>query len=202
MAGKKMFIGEQFKAGLARISYAPGLYTPSDKGRFMVTLIFPKTGLAPLQNAVAATVKGEWGDKGVERFKNGMIKNPILPGDGKSARDNDTGELKPGMGSDVAFIRPWSNNAIPCFDPKVLPMDAKTIYSGWWGYPVLQAFAWNNAENGDGVGFWISMWQHIKEDEVIGGGGGRANPDAFFEKIATEDDAGAAPVSDASGMFG
>ncbi len=108
------------------------------------------------------------------------------------------------MGPDVSFIRPWSKDPIKCFGPDVLPMDGKDIKSGWWGYAVLTPFAWHNEEQGDGVGFWISMWQHIKEDEVIGGGR-ETDPNKFFEneKIDTSDGEGDSGSSDgdASSLF-
>jgi hypothetical protein len=195
----KMFIGENFRSPLARISYAQSLYKPNTDGKHMPSLIVPNTNLAALKEAVATVVVGEWGDKGKERFKNGLIKNPIIPGDGKSARNKQTGELYPGMGPDVSFIRPWSKNPIKCFGPDVLPMDPSDVKSGWWGYAVLTAFAWHNAEQGDGVGFWISMWQHIKEDETFGGSDS-ANPDAFFEKVKVEASASKA-AGGASDMF-
>lgn len=198
MADKK-YIGSDFKPGLARISYANGLYSPNDNGKHMPSLIFPKSEVKPLQDAVADVVMNEWGEKGVERFKKGLIKNPILEGDGKSAHDKD-GNLRDGMGPDVVFIRPWSKDPIKCFGPDVLPMDAKDIKSGWWGYPVLTPFAWHNDEQGDGVGFWISMWQHIKEDEVFAGGR-ESDPDKFFQKEKVETDGDGDASSGAGGLF-
>lgn len=165
---------------LCRISYAHGLHTINDDGKYSVTLIIPKNDIKVLQSKVAEVVKGEWSEKGVERFKNGLIKNPILAGDGKSARNKTTGELHPGLGPDVVLIRPWTKKPVPVFGLNALPMDASEIQSGWWGYPILVAFAWHNAEQGDGVGFWINGWMHGKEDEVIGGAGS-VDPNAFFK---------------------
>jgi hypothetical protein len=191
----KMFIGENLKTPLARISYAQGLGKVNDDGKYAVTLIFPNADLGPIKTAVANVVTNQWGEKGVERFKNGLIKNPIIAGDSKSARNKQSGDLNPGMGPDVSFIRPWSKQPIKCFGPDVLPMDAADVRSGWWGFGVLTPFAWHNPEQGDGVGFWISMWQHIKEDETFGGGA--PSPDSFFEKVATS----APPAGGAASMF-
>ncbi len=135
---------------LCRISYANGLHTnrPNERGepRYSITLIFPKTGMTLLKTKVAEVIRGEWGDKGVERFKTGLIKNPILDGAGKEARNKSTGELNAGMGEDVVFIRPWSTKPIPVFGPDARPMDPKDVQSGWWGYPVLTSFAWHNSQ--------------------------------------------------------
>ena len=201
----KSYIGPDFTSPLCRISYAFGLHkakegkNPGEKAKHSVTLILPKTSLLPVQKAVANVVENEWGEKGVERFKKGLIKNPIIAGDSKSAFDAE-GDLRPGMGPDVAMIRPWSLRPVACFSPKVLPMDAKDIQSGWWGHAVLTPFAWHNDEQGDGVGFWISMWQHVKEDEVLGGDGNK-DPKAFFERVDTGDDEDVSG-GDASDMFG
>lgn len=198
----KMYIGENFKTPLVRISYAMALHKVDDNGKHSPTLIIPKADLGPVQQAVADAVKGQWDEKGIERFKKGLIKNPIIDGESKSAH-NKQGELKSGMGPDVVMIRPWSKNPIKTFGPDVLPMDAKEVQSGWWGYAVLTAFCWHNVEQGDGVSFWINMWQHVKEDEVIGGGGFAANPEDYFskEKVETSGD-GETGAGGAADLFG
>jgi len=179
---------EPFTSELCRISYAMGLYQgrKNDSGteKFGVTLIFPVDKIDALKKAVAEVVENQWGEKGIERFKKGLIKNPILAGDGKEAHDKD-GELKAGMGADVVFIRPTSNDPIKCFDANVNVMNAKDVVSGHWGKAVINAFAWHHPTNGDGVSFGISMWQHIKEDEALGGGS--RDPNDFFgkEKVDT-----------------
>ena len=193
---------------MMRISYAQGLHKPraQEAGKpekFSVTLICPRADMGKLVEKVKECVQGEWGEKGLERLKNGLIKSPIIPGDGPQARDRETGELKPGMGADVVFIRAQANKEYP---PKVFgadsrPMDPKDIQSGWWGYPVLNAFAWHNPQNGDGVSFGISMWMHAKEDEVLGGGGS-ADPSNFFAAVKGGAEDGATGSGGAADMFG
>lgn len=201
----KMFIGADFKSPLCRISYAKALHTADDNDKYSPTLIFPNADIGAIQKAVAECVSGQWGEKGPDRFKNGLIKNPIIAGDSKSARNKESGEIKPGMGSDVSFIRPWSKKPIKTFGPDVLPMDASEVNSGWYGYAVLTPFCWHNSEQGDGISFWISMWQHVRgtEEDIIGGEGGPKNPDAFFSKetIATDGD-GEIGSGGAADMFG
>lgn len=205
MAKSNMFIGEDFRTPLVRISYAKALHTADDNDKFSPTLIIPNADLGPFQQAIATCVKGQWGEKGPERFKNELIKNPILKGDSKSARNKETGEFKPGMGPDVSFIRPWSKNPIKTFGPDVLPMDAKEIESGWYGYAVVTPFCWHNAEQGDGISFWISMWQHIRgtEADIIASGSGTKDPNAFFAKETVSTD-GEGDVGDggAADLFG
>lgn len=191
---------------MMRISYAQGLHKPrasaeGGKEKFSVTLIGGEDAKAKLVAKVIECVKGEWGDKGVDRLKAGLIKSPILPGDGPQARNKQTGELKGGMGPGLVFIRPQANVEYPpkVFGPDSRPMDPKAIKSGWWGFPVLNAFCWHNPQNGDGVSFGLAMWMHAKEDEVLGGEGG-GDPSSFFAAVAGGgDDVGSGGASD---MFG
>jgi hypothetical protein len=224
MAKKQMHRTEQFKGPLMRVSYAWQLFKPREatttsRGGYGCTLIMPKTGdWAPLHNAIKEVVIGQWGDRGAEKWKTGLIKNPILDGAGKEARSKETGELHDGMGPEVQFIRVGSGADRPprVFDPtmkycSVIGKDSPYMLwesdecpSGSWGYPVLNAYAWHNDESGDGVSFGIDMIQIIKiagDDEILGGGGGsRTKPEAFFEAVAGAGD-GAKPES-AGDFFG
>lgn len=200
---------EPKKGPLMRISYAFGLRKPreNDKGvaKYGATLILPKSdtaGVSLLRSMIAECVKGQWSESGIERFKKELIKNPLIDGGSKAGRDKDTGEFRAGMGDDVWFIRPTSNDPIKAFNKDVQPASDEELVSGHWGYPVLNCFAWHHPTNGDGVSFGMSMFQFVKADEVLGGGGG-GDPDKFFEQIRTEDD-DHAPVGDggAADMFG
>ena len=202
----QMYRTELVKGPLMRVSFAQGLYTPrtndSGKEKYSCALIMPKSdtdGLAVLQKLVAETVEGQWGEKGIERFKKELIRNPILEGDGKEAHDKD-GNLRAGLGGEFVFIRPSSGLRPKVFNAQVLPATQEECQSGYWGYPVLNAFAWHNAKNGDGISFGINMFQVTKVDEVLGGGSG-GDPDAFFEKVDTSDSSGASTGGDASSMF-
>jgi hypothetical protein len=204
MAGKKMFRTDSTKGPLMRLSYAQSLRKgrDNDQGvtKYGCTLILPKSdaaGLKLLQAMVAEVIKGEWGDKGVERFKTGLIKNPILLGDGKEARNKTSGEINPGLGAEFVFIRPTSNEAVKVFNAAVQPASDEEIVSGHWGYPVLNAYAWHNPQNGDGVSFGINMVQIVKADEALGGQS--ADPNSFFEKVSTGGEGAAG--GDAGSMF-
>lgn len=206
----KMYRTELAKGPLMRISYAQGMFKARAAAagateKFGATFILPKAdtaGMKALQNMVAEAVKGEWDEKGIERFKKGLIKNPILDGAGKEAHDKD-GNLRAGMGEDVVFIRASSIQQPKVFNAKVLPATEDECASGFWGYPVLNVFAWHHPQNGDGVSFGVSMFQIVKEDEVLGGMGS-GNPDDFFEKVDTsgDDDGASAGAGGAGDMFG
>lgn len=190
---------------LMRTSYAYGMRKPrqNDSGddKYSTTLILPRSdtaGVKLLQDMVAECIVGKWGPSGVERFKKGLIKNPILDGDGKSAHDKD-GNLRDGLGPDVIFIRPSSNDPVKVFNASVQPASDEEVVSGHWGYPVLQCFSWHNPKNGDGVSFGISMFQFVKKDEVLGGSS--QDPNDFFKQIQAEGDAADLKGAGAGGMF-
>jgi hypothetical protein len=177
---KQMYRGELFKTPECRLSFAQGLWTArkvnetdsDDRKKFGCTLIFKLSDKRVLEEEVRKAIIGEWGEKGMERAKQGLIKLPFLAGDGPSARNKETGELKLGMGSDVFFIRPASGLERP---PQVrwrgdIPASKEDVYSGCYGKAVLNAYAWNNPKSGDGVSFGLAMFQKLKEGERMGGG--------------------------------
>lgn len=203
MAGKKMFRTEDFKTPICRVSYAFGLFKArasedGGKEKFGCTLIFPNKDRAPLDEQVKNVIVGEWGDKGLQMAKDGLIKSPFLTGDGKEARNKTTGELHPGLGPDVFFIRPSSiYEPVVRFRSANVPATEAEVYSGCYGFAVLNAFAWNNAKTGNGVSFGIQFFQKTAEGERLGGGGGAIDAFKWHEKI---EDAGDAPEATKSGQ--
>lgn len=202
---------EEFKTPLCRLAYAMNLYKAragedGGKERFGCALIFPKAERAALEKIVGELILKQWGPAGLERAKKGLIKSPFLAGDGKEAHSKKTGELNPGMGPDVFFIRPSANvdhpPAVRWKSPNTQETEAN-VYSGCYGKAVLNAFCWTNPKNGDGVSFGIAMFQKISEGERLGGSGG-VDTDKYYEVI---EDTGDAPASTtggagASGLFG
>lgn len=197
------------KSPLMRISYAFGLFTPmkDDKGnpteKYSTTLILPKSdkeGMKYLQDMVAEVVLGQWGEKGIERFKKGLIKSPILDGSSKSALDSE-GNHKAGLSDNVVFIRPITYRKPRVFNAQVLPATEDEVKSGYWGYAALNALAWHNPSNGDGISFGIDMFQVVKVDEIIGGGGG-ADPDKIFEAVGGADEDTSKATSGGKGASG
>lgn len=200
-----------FKTPIARLSFAQSLFKARPQGeggaeKYGCTLIFPKSALPELEAEVIKVIKAEWGDKGLMMAKNRLIKSPFLAGDGKEAHNKQTGELHPGMGSDVFFIRPSAGADRPPFviwkSPNVQET-SETVYSGCYVKAVVNLFAWHNAQSGDGVSFGLQGVQKIREGERLGGAG-PANPEKWAETI---EDEGEAPDSTrsgagASGLFG
>ena len=199
-----------FKTPLCRVSFAGSLFKPraqkpGDVEKYGCTLIFDKTcDKSALDAALKHCIVAQWGDKGLERAKAGLIKTPYLDGMGKEAHNKKTGELNPGFGPDVFFIRVQSiRQPVLRYRSEHLPATEEEIYSGCYGKAVLNAFCWTNAQNGDGVSFGIQFFQKIKDGERLGGSGG-VDAAQWMESVPDE---GAAPEATrsgagASGLFG
>src|SRR5208283_1253652 len=199
---------EDFKTPECRLSYASGLYRARQAPgggveRYGCTLIFPKSAMAELQKHVAKVIVDEWGEKGIERAKQGLIKSPFLAGDGKEARNKTTGELQGGLGPDVFFIRPSANKERPpqvrWKDPNLQEIEDH-VYSGCYGKAVLNVFAWHADQQGDGVSFGISMFQKLREGERLGGGPIEA--EKWMESVPDEGPMPETAGAGAGGLFG
>jgi len=212
VASKQKFArSEDFKTPPCRLSFAQNLFKArsQEEGKppkYGCTLIFGLEHRAALEKHVADVIREQWGDKGVERAKNGAIKSPFLSGTGREARNKQTGDLHPGMGEGVFFIRTQANEDRPPvvhYKSANIPATQDEVYSGCRGFAVLNAFAWNHPTNGDGVSFGIQYFQKTQDDERIGGSGG-VDPEKWHEKIDDEGDAPAETKTGAGagGLFG
>ena len=199
-----------FKTPLCRVSFAGSLFkarAQQEGGveKYGCTLIFEKScDRSALDTAVKGVIVAQWGDKGLERAKAGLIKSPFLDGNGKEARNKKTGELHPGFGPDVFFLRVQSiRQPVLRYRSEHLPATEEELYSGCYGKAVLNAFAWNNPQNGDGVSFGIQFFQKIKDGERLGGSGG-VSAASWMEAVPDEGEAPEATRTGAgaSGLFG
>jgi hypothetical protein len=206
------------KTPIARFAFTDTLWTPQkrDNGtlQYGCSLLFPKgTDLigtdedgkpVNLKEMAVKAAVDEWGDKAKQMIADGIIKNPFLDGDGKQGKNKQTGEAHAGFPG-TTFIRVISGGdyAPKLFNKKARPATKDELYSGCYGFAVINAFTWENRENGKGISFGISFAQVTKDGERLGGGGG-INPDKWAEKI---EDEGEAPASTkdgagAGGLFG
>lgn len=200
-----------------RVSYAQYCFgantTESGKKQFQGTFLFPKTiDKSALDALVLEVLVEEFGGKMggqagvIDAVKNGVIKSPFLDGDGKQGRDKE-GQPKPGYAGHW-FIRCTSGEEYP---PKmfmsrngaVVPATKSDVKSGDYGFPVVNAYTWDNPKNGKGASFGFSMFMKSRDGESLGGGA-PSNPDGYFEAIKDE---GAAPDATkggagAGGLFG
>jgi hypothetical protein len=204
-----MYRTEDFEIGAVkgkrvRLSWSSGLFkaravTPGGKPTYSGTLILHKVDnlddLRKLAAMVKETVTAQWGDKGMDRFNKKLIKNPILDGAGRISKKS--GDLHAGFSPDVFFIRPNSGADFPplVIGPTGAVIDEKGAYSGCYVKAVLNAYAWNNPQQGDGVSFGLRMVQKLQEGERLGGGEFDANK--WIERGV--EDAGDAPAETTTG---
>ena len=201
---------EDTKTPLARLAFANGLFelqtTQSGKKQWNCTLLFPKSmDISALKQLAVDAAKAEWGDKAVSMIENGIIKSPFLDGDGKQGKSKKSGEPHAGFPGHT-FIRCTSGEDYrpKLVNQKVLPITSKDeLKSGDYGYAVVNAFTWENRENGKGITFGIGMFQKAKDGETLGGGGG-LDVDKWAEKIEDEGEAPDATKAGAgaAGLFG
>lgn len=189
---------KEIKTGLVRLSYVNDLFTPrsQEEGKspkYGCTLLVPKSDTATLnamqENIIEACVGAQWGDaaKIREMIQNGIIRLPVLDGDGPQGINKKTSERREGYAGHF-FVRTSSGQEYPpqVFDEyvqKIASGDASRIKSGDFGYAVIQAYSWDHPKNGKGVTFGISGIQKVKSGDALGGSGG-GNAEQFFKPEA------------------
>lgn len=194
-----------------RFAFVNGLFdlqtTQSGKKQWNVTMLFPKTAdLLPLKELAMEAAVEEWGDKAKQMLADGLIKSPFLDGDGPQGKSKKNGEPHAGFPGHT-FIRCTSGEDYrpKLLNGQLLPITSKAeLKSGDYGYAVVNAFTWENKENGKGITFGVSMVLKSRDGESLGGGGGAGDPDDYFEKI---EDQGSVPDEakggdGAAGFFG
>lgn len=200
---------EDMKTPLMRLAFADSLSKMQEvqggKKRYGCSLLMAKSAdWSKLYALALEAAKAEWGDKAEKLLADGLIHNPFLDGDGPQGKSKKTGAPHSGFPG-MKFIRAISGEDYPprLYNKKVRPATKEEIYSGVWGFAVVNAFTWENVEKGKGISFGISMFQAVKDDENLGGGG--APPEDYFEPIADESDATPIVSKDgkgAAGLFG
>jgi hypothetical protein len=197
---------DDFRTPECRIMYAQGLFearsVQGSAPKFSCTLVFPNAAKPELEKHVRQVLTERWGEKGLVRARDGLIKSPFLKGDGKEARDKESGEIKQGFGPDVFFIRPIANPDRPPVlrfrDPNI-PASKDEIYSGCHGFAVLNCFTWQHPQSGDGISFGIRYFQRTGGGDPLGGGG-PVNPDKWF--VPPQEEGGGSEGGSADSMFG
>lgn len=174
------------------------------------TLIFSNsTPKAVFEKAIMeACVAAGWGNEAkiVDMIKKSLIKSPFLAGDGKEAVNKKTGDLHPGMGPDVWFVRTNTRVAPPVrFKDPNIQASKQEVYAGCTGFAVLNAYTWENKQNGKGVTFGLQYFQKRADGTPHYTGGARpVDANQYYETV---EDNGAAPEetkagAGAGGLFG
>lgn len=160
-----------------RLSFSTGLWEPTSQAgegepKYGCTLIFDEKHGGPLLAAVRKVVHLKWGDKGLDAFGRGLIKNPIFSGTSPQAHSKQTGELWAGFGPGTIFIRCKNNADAPprvLFRSRLVDATKDEVYSGCYGKAVLNAYSWEHPTGGNGVTFNIRSFQKLKDGESLGG---------------------------------
>lgn len=166
----------EFLSPEGRLAFSDGLFEKRSvdglKFNYGCTLIFDNEHKAVFDEKVKKVILIKWDEKGLRDFERGVIKNPLLDGDGPQARSKQSGELWAGFGPGLFFIRPNANEDAP---PRVLwksqHVDAtkEEVYSGCFGKAVLNAYTWENPSGGRGVSFGIRAFRKTRDGESTGG---------------------------------
>jgi hypothetical protein len=205
-----MATSEKMKTGIVRFAFTQGLFElqKDDWGNLNWTcsLLIPKSDpLTPYEKIALEAATAEWGDKAKQMFKDKIIHNPFLDGDGPQGKSKSTGEPHAGFpGHWFLRVKSGENYRPTLIDRQKMPIVKRDgLYSGCYGYAVVHVFTWDNEKKGKGLTFGIDMAQFVRDGENLGGGGG-IDVDKWAETIPDE---GAAPASTkggagAGGLFG
>ena len=79
------------------------------KFNYGCTIIFDDKHRAFFMDIIRRVIGQKWGDKGQRDFDKGLIKSPILEGDGPQAHSKQSGELWGGMGKGILNAYTYEN---------------------------------------------------------------------------------------------
>lgn len=164
------------------------------KKKYSVMALFaPGQDISALKTAARKAVEEKFGaDKALGIIKHPKFKSPFKD---QAELVDDDGEQRPGTVAGAIFV-----NLSHEIQPVVLGLDARPMkdmrefYSGCYAVAQLEAYAWEHDEGGKGVSFGLVAIQKRRDGDRLGGGGLRADPDAF-EPIKGS-------ATDASDVFG
>jgi Enterobacter phage Enc34, ssDNA-binding protein len=205
-----MATSEKMKTGVVRLAFTNGLFEIQENewgGRdWTCTLLIPKAeSLAPYEKLALEAAEAEWPGKAKQLFRDKLIHNPFLDGDGPQGKSKTSGEPHVGFPGHW-FLRVKSGEAYrpTLIDRQKMPIvDKAKLYSGCYVYAVVHVFTWDNKNKGKGLTFGLDMVQFVRDGENLGGSGG-VDVDKWAETIPDE---GNAPASTkggagAGGLFG
>lgn len=134
---------------------------PEDKAKYSVTLLIPRqANIKPLKQWIDATVADAFGNKPGQ-----VIKNPILPTEGKKGFDDELSHDFPIMLRCGTAYKPtvYYANGVEC-------NQENEIYGGRWARATLRIFTWTHPLSGKGVSLGLSNLVLLRHDKRLGGG--------------------------------
>jgi hypothetical protein len=184
----------------ARLSF-PNIFSPGKmSGKYEVTLLLPAdSDIKGLETLASQTLQDKFG-KAVPLDK---LKHPVV----RRAEDCLTvdGEAKYPDFEGWFVLRATSQRQPGVFDRSNKPIAPATmsdgslgnpdsIYPGVWARCVINAYAWQHPQSGRGVSFGLDSVMIVRDDDRIGGGGGRGS--GVFAQLAE-----ALPAEDSDGFL-
>lgn len=159
-----------------RLSFTDDLFVPQpvDKKNpnsekvFSCQILLPKDfDLSSLKTALNAALRDKFGDKKLAPDKRAANGSPIHSVE--EARDDETGELPPGMEEGGHYIRAKTRFQPQVVDRQAQPItDKARLYSGCYCSVHLNAHAWDYGGKW-GVSLGLEAVQFVRDGERLGG---------------------------------
>jgi len=187
-----------FKTPLCRLAFADGLFSPrgyEDKPTFQASLLISKdSDIGWLQNQLHDLVDKQWGAQGMKMLKDGIIKSPILDGDGKQGMSSKSGTRHDGF-ENHWFIRVSTGVAFPptLHNQLLEPATSEQLYSGCYVFSLIRLHTWTNEKQGRGVSVGLSAMQKVKDGARLG----QIDTKSYFDPIAVDADQAFDSIRDA-----
>jgi hypothetical protein len=193
---EKLMTRNPFRGSFASLA-TPSLphgETDQSKLRYQITIALPKAD--PFWKEVGAEIKAvateKWGKIPA------TLKRPVKDGD---AIVDDDGELKYPEFEGCYTLQVSSKRKPDVADAQLNPViEADALYSGAWYRVTCRAYAWSHPTGGKGVSFALETVQKVKDDEPLGGSGGKAEDD--FADFAEKPAAGGGEEAGAEDLLG
>lgn len=164
----------------ARLFEAEAMEEGNDPSFSCAILYKGGKGLKPIDRAIAAAKKDQWGSKPPRRLQICLIE-----GDDIDALAEEYDYIEPG---DVILkLRRYEKYGNPqLWDQQVEPIESPSeMYSGCWVTGDVEFYAWER-KTASGVSCRLNGLQKLKDDEALGGG--KANTQDSFDEVDVDDE--------------
>ena len=195
---KKLITRTPFRGSFVSLAEpsVPHGETDETKSRYQITIALPKDD--PFWKDVAAQIKVAAKEKWAGKIP-ANLKRPVKDGD---ANVDDDGVIKYEEHEGCYTLQTSSKRKPDVADAALNPIvEADALYSGAWYRAAVRAYAWTHPTGGKGVSFSLETVQKVKDDDPLGGGGGKADED-FADFKGEEEETGELDTSAADDLLG